>query len=276
MERERAAGGVAGAARGPARPRVGWTEHALAIRVGSLVLVLAAWEWYGRRVDRIFLSSPTAIARAAWEMSVSGELPAAALTSLASLAAGFCLGIAVGVAVGFLMGRYRPIEYALDPLVNAFYSTPGTAILPLLMLWFGLGVTVKIVIVFAFTVFPVLVNTFIGVRDISAAHVDVARAFGASERQVTFKVLGPAALPFVATGVRLAVGRAIVGVIAGEFFTAMSGLGQLIVASGNAYDTDRLFVPILLLAVGGVGLTRAVEAVEARLARWKLSERAGG
>ncbi len=237
--------------------------------------MLAAWEGYGRRVDRIFLSYPTAIAQAAGEMCLSGELPAAALASFASLAAGFLAGIAAGVAVGFLMGRYRLVEYVLDPLVNAFYSTPGTAILPLLMLWFGLGLTVKIVIVFSFTVFPVLINTFIGVRDISAAHVDVARAFGATGRQVALKVLAPAALPFVATGVRLAVGRAIVGMIAGEFFTAMSGLGQIIVASGNAYDTDRLFVPIVVLALGGVGLTRAVEAIEARLARWKLTERAG-
>ncbi|MGH7267801.1 MAG: ABC transporter permease [Candidatus Rokuibacteriota bacterium] len=250
------------------------TDHPLAVRLASLALVLLAWEWYGRRVDRIFLSYPTAIAAAAGEMLRSGELPAAMLASAWPLAAGFLAGVGAGVVVGFLMGRYRLLEWLLDPLVNAFYATPGTAILPLLMLWFGLGVTVKIVIVFSFTIFPVLVNTFIGVRDISAAHVDVARAFGAREREIIAKVLVPAALPFIATGVRLAVGRAIVGMIAAEFFTALSGLGQIIVASGNAYDTDRLFVAILVLALAGVGLTRLVEAAEDRLAAWKLTERA--
>lgn len=244
------------------------------VRFGSLILVLAAWEWYGRRVDPIFLSSPVAIANAAWAMLLSGELPLAFAASMSHFAVGFLAGTAAGVVIGFLMGRYRSAEWLLDPHVNAFYATPGTAILPLLMIWFGLGVTVKIVIVFAFTVFPVLINTFMGVREISAAHVDVARAFGARERQVVAKVLIPAALPFIATGVRLAVGRAIVGMIAGEFFTAMSGFGQIIVASANAYDTDRVFVPIITIALIGVGLTKVVERVEGRLARWKLTERA--
>jgi NitT/TauT family transport system permease protein len=158
--------------------------------------------------------------------------------------------------------------------VSALYSTPNVALIPLLILWFGLGMLSKIVIVFLAAFFPIIVNTYGGVRNVSRGLVEIAQAEGASEAQIFSKIIVPASLPFIMTGIRLAVGRAVVGMVVAEMFTAMSGLGGAIVYYGSAFATDKLFVVIILLALLGVSLTEAVKWLEVRLAPWKETERA--
>jgi NitT/TauT family transport system ATP-binding protein len=265
-------GGVATATRLKRKFRL--TDHPNAVRGVSLALTFGLWEWYGRGVDPIFFSYPTAIAAAFPAMIRSGELQKALFSTLGGLAAGFSLSIVIGVTIGLLMGRYRLFDYLVDLQISALYSTPNVALIPLLILWFGLGMTSKIVIVFLAAVFPIIVNTYGGVRNVSRSLVEIAQAEGAGEPQIFGKIIVPASLPFIMAGIRLAVGRAVVGMVVAEMFTAMSGMGGAIVYYGNAFATDKLFVVIILLALLGVGLTGAVKFLEVKLAPWKQTERA--
>jgi len=221
------------------------------------------------------LSYPTAVAGAFVELIQSGELVAALLKSLQGLAIGFGLAIVVGIGLGVLMGRYVPVYFTFEPFITALYATHGVALIPLIMLWFGLGLLAKIVIIFEACFFPIVINTYSGVRNVSRASVDVVRAYGATDRQVMTKVVLPSALPFVMAGIRLAVGRGVIGMVVAEYFTALSGLGSLIIIFSNSFATAKLFVPVITLALLGVGLTALARLLERRLAPWKESERAG-
>ena len=159
-----------------------------------------------------------------------------------------------------------------DWLVNALYATPLVAIIPLVILWFGLGFSAKLFIVVILAIFPVLINTASGVRNVSAQLIDVGTAFAASEREIFVKIIFPAALPYMMTGLRLGIGRAIIGMVVAEFFTAITGLGALIVKYGNQYDTAAMFVPILVLMALGIALTAMVRYAEAWIAPWKATE----
>jgi ABC-type nitrate/sulfonate/bicarbonate transport system permease component len=245
-----------------------------AVRATSLIVTLAVWEWLGRSVNPIFFSYPTAILATIPQMIVSGELPREILTSLQTLSVGLLLAIVLGILLGLLMGRYRFVDQLLDTQISALYSTPSIALLPLMILWFGLGALSKIVIIFLAAFFPIVVNTYGGVRNVSKGLVEVAQAEGANEPQIFAKIIVPASLPFIMTGVRLAMGRAVVGMVVAEMFTAVSGLGGAIVNYGNAFKTNKLFVAIIVLALLGVALTEAVRVLERRLAPWKESERA--
>lgn len=249
-------------------------DHPNLIRAASVLCFLAAWEFYGRRTDPILLTYPTAVFWAAMNLIRTGELFRQILVSLASLAVGFGASLFLGVGLGLAMGRSRLVEAVLEPHVNALYATPQVALTPILMLWFGLGFGVKVVIIFLFAFFPILINTASGVKNVSGSMVEVGRAYMASERQILLKVIFPAALPFIMAGVRLAVGRGLVGMIVAELFTAITGLGAMLTLYGNLFETAKMFVVIIVLGLLGVGLIQSTQALERRMARWKESERA--
>jgi ABC-type nitrate/sulfonate/bicarbonate transport system permease component len=246
-------------------------SRAWIIRLVSIVVVLGGWEIIGRRVNPLFMSYPSAIAVAAARLIASGELLSALQSSLQILLLGYVIASILGVALGLLIGRYRAMEAATDWLVNALYATPLVAIIPLVTLWFGLGASAKLFVVAILAVFPVLINTAAGVRNVPSALIDVGAAFDANERQVFVKIILPAALPFIMTGLRLGVGRAIIGMVVAEFFTAITGLGALIVKYGNQYDTAAMFVPIFVLMLLGVGLTMLLRRAEEAVAPWRRS-----
>jgi ABC-type nitrate/sulfonate/bicarbonate transport system permease component len=233
------------------------------------LVVVAGWEVFGRQIEPLFMSYPTAIGTAAIEMIRSGELPTGLLESLSTLLLAFFISSVVGVALGLLIGRYRSVEAATDWLVNALYATPLVAIIPLVVLWLGLGFSAKLFIVVILAVFPILINTAAGVRNVPQPLLDVGFAFDATERQLFTKFILPASLPYMMTGLRLGVGRAIIGMVVAEFFTAITGLGALIVKYGNQYDTASMFVPILTLMLLGVTLTAVMRRIESSIAPWK-------
>jgi len=239
------------------------------VRLVSIVIVLGAWEMLGRQVNPLFMSYPTAIAQAAVVLIGNGELFEALQSSMLTLLVGFVSASIIGIAIGLLIGRYRYVDAATDWIVNALYATPLIAIIPLVILWFGLGDAAKLFIVTILAVFPVLINTASGVRNVPSVLIDVGAAFAANERQVFMKIILPAVLPYIMTGLRLGIGRAIIGMVAAEFFTAITGLGALIVKYGNQYDTASMFVPILILMLLGVTLTTLVRRVEEMFAPWR-------
>jgi len=238
----------------------------------SLLIILVLWEWYGRRTNPILFTYPTAIGRAALDMLADGSLLQALGQSLYVLSLGFALGTLGGGALGLLTGRSMVAAALLDIPVTALYATPMVALVPILVLWFGFGTSAKIVVVLLFTVFPVLINTRRGVREVDPRLVEVARAFCSTEYRLWIDLVLPSALPFVMTGIRLAIGRALIAVIVAEFYTAISGLGYLIVSNAHAFQTARVFVPVVVLMALGVVTTGLLEVAEAHLTPWRQAQ----
>jgi ABC-type nitrate/sulfonate/bicarbonate transport system permease component len=251
-------------------------DHPNLIRAASVALFLTVWEIYGRRIDPILFTYPTAIAVAFGQLLWSGELIKQTLVSLSALGAGFGAALILGVILGLAMGRSRFAEAILQPHVNSLYATPQVALTPLLMMWLGLGFGVKVAIVFLFAFFPILINTTSGAKNVSASMVEVGRAYLASPAQITLKIVFPAALPFIMAGVRIAVGRGLVGMIVAELFTAITGLGAMLSLYGNIFETAKMFVVIIVLAALGFSLIQGAQLLEKKMARWKETERALG
>ncbi len=237
----------------------------------SLVVILAGWELLGRYVltNRLFFVPLSDVIIELGNLAATGELQRHFAASFTAIAYGMALAVVVGNAYGVVLGASRAVSDYTEVYLNALYATPLVAIAPLLILWFGIGIASKVAVVFLISVFPIVISTASGVRNVDKHFLDVARAFGATSQQMVAKVMVPAALPFVLTGIRLAIGRAIVGVVIGEVFGANAGLGYLIFTSGQTFDVPALFAGVLCLAFAGVSLTWALQALERRLVRWK-------
>ena len=242
------------------------------IRILSLLFLFVIWEYYGRSSNPILFTYPTAVARAFSELLFSGELFSYMKESLLVLTYSFILSIFVGVLFGVIMGRSSVVEWATDIYINALYSMPMVAVVPLIVLWFGFRVPAKVVVVFLFMVFPILINTYQGVKDVDRNLLEVARSFCSTEGQLWRHLIIPSAIPFIVVGIRLAIGRGLVGMIVAEFYTSITGLGYMIVRYANAFETDKLFVPIVVVMAMGVGLMGLVRFVESRIAPWRNME----
>ena len=243
-------------------------------RAAALVVFFGAWEAFGRQVNPVLFTYPTAILAAAAQMIASGELWQYAAPSLKVFAYGFGASIVVGILLALVMARVRVVDWALDMFVAALYSTPMVALVPLLVLWFGFDALAKSVVIFLMAVFPVLINTHEGVKSVDPKLLEVARSFGSTERMLWADVIIPSAVPFIVAGLRLGVGRALVGMVIADFYTAVGGLGYLIVQAANGFKTDELFVPVILLMVLGVALMGALAWVQAHVAPWTRQETA--
>jgi ABC-type nitrate/sulfonate/bicarbonate transport system permease component len=244
-----------------------------AIRTASVAVFFVIWEYYGRRMDPIFMAPPSAIFEAAVTLIQSGALEKAMVQTLWPFAVGMALTVVVGTLLGIVMAQWRTLEYVLDPFINALYAIPRIALVPLIILWAGLEFAGKVTILVSVAIFPITVNTYAGIRDVRGSMLEIGRAYGATEWQIFWKIVLPAAVPFIMAGVRLAVGLAIIGIIVAEFFTAISGLGGMIVEYANVFATAKLFVPIIVIALIGVILTELVMWLERRMSRWRTLER---
>jgi NitT/TauT family transport system permease protein len=250
--------------RRPMSPARRWT-----LRLASVAAILIAWQIYGGSINPILLSDPSAVAVAFVDMVRDGSLGHALASSLEVLGLGFLFGSVAGVVIGLAAGRSETIAALIDLPVNALYAVPAVALVPVIVLWFGFEVTTKTIVVFFFVIFPVLINTTRGVREVDPELVEVSRSFCSSERRMWFDLILPSALPFIVTGLRLAIGRALIGVIVAEFYTSLSGLGDLITTNASNFQTARMFVPIVVIALLGVFFTALLELAERRLVQWR-------
>jgi ABC-type nitrate/sulfonate/bicarbonate transport system permease component len=240
-----------------------------AITLISVGILLVLWEIFGRRVNPVFGSYPSAIALAFWELARSGELWKALFESLQPFFAGYLLAIVLGVPLGLLIGRFRTAEAALGIYVTAGYAMPLVALVPLLILWLGLGFKVKVAVVFLMALFPICINTWLGVTAVPKTLIEVGKSFVAPDLVILRRIVLPATLPYIMAGVRLAVGRAVVAMVIAEFFTTISGLGAVIINSANNFDTATMFVPIIVLMLMAIGLNSLIGFVERKVAPWQ-------
>jgi ABC-type nitrate/sulfonate/bicarbonate transport system permease component len=250
-----------------------WWERPALFRYGFVLLILIVWQIVGPFINPIFFTYPTKIAEAFYTTTISGELPYFLGQSLEVMIYGLSIALIVGIPLGIAMARIRWLDWALDLPINALYATPLVAVVPLLVLWFGIYLKAKIIVVFLFAVFPVLINTYQGVRECDKNMLEVAHSFRSSEWRVWRDVLLPFAVPYIIAGIRLAIGRGLIGMIIAEFYTTISGLGFMITRYANVFEMDKTFVPVIVLMVLGVSLTSLLKWVGRRIAPWSAANR---
>jgi NitT/TauT family transport system permease protein len=240
----------------------------------SFVLVMVLWEVVARFLVKnpLFFAPLTAVWGRTIELWLSGELQVHIWTSSQEFMFGFLLACLIGILFGVVMASSTIVRDFIDPWVSMLYSTPIIALGPLFILWFGIGVSSKVAVIFIVAVFPVLINTYAGLATTDANLIEVARSFGSTPTQVFTKVRFPAALPFVVAGLRLGVARGLVGVVVAELFGAKEGLGWLIMISAQTFDTAGLFVGVFILAASGVITVEIIKWIERRLAPWRYQE----
>jgi len=257
----------------PAVAKTPWSETPAVYRYGFLVVFLIVWEIVGPFINPIFFTYPTKIAVAFYDLTLSGELPYYLGQSLEVMVYGLSVALIVGIPLGIAMARFRRLDWALDLPINALYATPLVAVVPLLVLWFGIYLKAKIIVVFLFAVFPVLINTYQGVRECDKNMLEVAKSFRSGEWAMWQDVLLPFAVPYIIAGIRLAIGRGLIGMIIAEFYTTISGLGFMITRYANVFEMDKVFVPVIVLMVLGVSLTSLLKWVGRRFAPWSAANR---
>jgi NitT/TauT family transport system permease protein len=245
-------------------------EHTLLGTIAILAF-LAFWElavdldW----VNPLFTSSPSRILRTGYDMFADRSIYYDLEVSGYEFIVGYGGAILIGVPLGIVMGWYGRVDAVLDPFVTALYATPRIALLPLVMIWFGIGVASKVAIVFLGAIFPILVSTITGVRTMNADFVKVARSFGSNDRQLFLTVALPSAVPMLLTGLRLGLAHALVGIVVGEMYGATHGIGYIIAVAGARFQTDKVMVGIIIIAFAGIVLTALLRRIERRFEQWR-------
>jgi NitT/TauT family transport system permease protein len=236
----------------------------------SVVGGLLAWEIVSRFLisNALFLAAPSQIAVAIYNLAVSGELWHHMGISAAEFALGYVIASVLGIALGVAMASSVSAKRALQPWVSGLYATPTIALAPLFILWLGIGIWSKVIVVISLVLFPVTINTEAGLRTTSERLIEMLRSFGATKRQIFYKISLPSALPFILTGLKLGIGRGLIGVVVAELFGSRAGLGRLISQSADAFNMPELFAGVVILAVAGIVMTAAFSWFEERLVPW--------
>jgi len=265
--------------------------------IGTVAMVsfLLFWEWVGTSgiVNPMFTSSPSRIIRAAdrlffdggigavfaalfagnlagaWTAIAKGSIYKDIWISLQELLAGYGLAIVVGIPLGLSLGWFRRWNYILEPFVSALYATPSVALLPLYIIWFGIGINSKIAVIFMSAIFYILMYSRVGVTTVDANILKCARSFGATDMQLLRTVVLPSSVPYIMTGLRLSSGRALIGVVVGELYAATAGVGYLITVAGATFQTDKVFVGVLIITFTGVLLASIIQRIEDKFSTWR-------
>ena len=235
----------------------------------SLLGGLAVWEFVGRHTSQAFLVPLSDTLVRLVQLSQSGKLWPQVGSSLTLFFTGFAVACVVGMPLGLLFARVRLLREALDVYIMILYATPMVALIPFILSLMGFGFAPKVLVVFLFAVFPILYNTVEGARSIKPELIEVAQSYRSSEWALWREVMVPYTLPYTMTGVRQAIGRALVGMIAAEFFLSATGLGALIMTASQSFDTAGVFAAILIISLLGVGLMKIGMMLEAHFARWR-------
>jgi len=235
----------------------------------SIFAGVALWEIAGRSTSAAFMVPLSETLVRLWQLISRGEFLAQLLDSSELFLTGFVLALIVGMPLGMLLARVRTLRVGVEPYIMTLYATPMVALIPFILSIMGFGFVPKVLVVFLFAVFPVLYNTVEGARSIKPELIEVAKSFRSSEWALWREVMLPYTLPYTMTGVRQAIGRALVGMIAAEFFLSSTGLGQLIMGASQDFDTAGVFASILVIGVIGVALTRLGLKIEQHFARWR-------
>ena len=232
----------------------------LLLPLAALVVFLVVWEVFGRLTDPILFSPPSL-----------GRMQRAFLVTMNALSVSFVLAVVVGLPLGLVLGRWKLLADVFEPYLDAIYATPRVVIVPLVILWFGVGYEGRVFLIWIGTFIPIVINTAIGVRNARRDLIEVATSFGADERQLARHVILPGAVPYIMAGLRIAMGRALVGVIVAEIFLDLTGLGGIIQTESAYFRTHRMLAAVVVIGLLGTILISAFGWLEKRFAGWKQS-----
>lgn len=255
-----------------------WLRSSRMIAACSVIVGIGVWQlayeglarshYFEAYAIHHFLSSPWQVIQTFGELYRSGELLRHSYFSFLEFVYGFLSATALGIPIGFMMATQKKINYYLDPWVSCIYATPTVALAPIIMVWFGLGIFPNSLVVFLGAVFPILLNTYTGIKSVRQSLVEVVRAFGGSPMQVFFKVMIPDATPAIITGLRLAVGRAVISVVVAEWFGAEAGLGYMVYFYAQLFRPGPVFVGIVALVIFGILTFTLLEKAQGWLSPW--------
>jgi len=253
------------------RPRITFWAEKNTLRVASIMVLLIGWQLAGMSTEDYVLPTPLEVFASWWRLTMSGELLTAAGSSAFVFVLGFAAALILGLPLGIATGVSRPLGYFFDTYITIFWSTPSIALLPLLVVWFGLTLETKLILVFLSAFWPLVINTQVGIQNVDKSYVEVATAFGARRSEILRHVLFPAAVPYLVAGVRIAVGRAIIGVIVAELYTSVTGLGARMTYYSNFFQVANYFAALLMFVAFSVITTEAVRVIEHRFSRWRTA-----
>jgi ABC-type nitrate/sulfonate/bicarbonate transport system permease component len=255
----------------PGRPSRLSRQEPLLFGAGAVILVMAIWQGVAsvRLVPALFLPGPLDIVDAFVVLFRQGDIWKDIWVSGQEIVYGFGLAVIVGLPLGLMMGWYRRFNYTLDPFISFLYSTPRVALLPLLIIWLGIGIWSKIAVIFLGAFFPIVINTVAGVRNLDASLIKAARSFGASDAQIFRTVALPGSVPFILTGLRLGVGHALIGVVVGELVAAQAGIGLMMAKAGATFQTPKVFAGLIIIAGTGILLSTIIQRIENRFQAWR-------
>lgn len=239
-----------------------------AIRVLTAVIIFSVWEVIGR-INPFFVAPPSKIVLSLYKIIVSGELFQALAVSVRHLSVGYALSATLGISLGLLMGVSRKIEYALDPYVTAMQATPLSGFIPLLIILFGVGDPSRIAVVFVFALFPILINTMTGVKNVDRNLIETGESFGAGKITLFTKVYLPASVPYIMSGLRIGIERSIRGMVLAEIFI-IAGLGKMLMRYGAAFDIATVFAVLAVLMCLGISLSQIVKYAERKVSAWRV------
>lgn len=236
----------------------------------SIIGGLLLWEGISRfGVDNaLFLAAPSQIAYAIWKLAVTGDLWRHIYISGVEFIIGYLIAAILGIGIGLLMAESAPAKRVLQPWISGIYATPTIALAPLFLLWLGIGIWSKVLVVITLVIFTIIINTEAGLRTTSTRLIEMLKSFGASRNQIFWKISLPSAMPFVLAGLKLGIGRGLIGVVVAELFGSRAGLGQLISQSADAFNMPNLFAAVVILATAGIAMTAGFTWLEKRLVPW--------
>jgi len=239
----------------------------------SIIGGLAIWELLARLLldNELLIPPPSSVLRSLWTLSVEGKLNHHLAVTLLEFFYGFTTACVIGVILGYFMGRCKWVDELMDPWIATLYSIPIIAIVPLIIIWFGIGMVSKIIVVFKITVVAIILNTAAGIKSLDPVWLELAKSMRLNSWETTYKIRFPAAFPHIITGMRLGVGRALLGVIVAELMAANAGLGYMLRDASETWDSPKLFVTVILLAAMGLISFHLIKKFEHRMAPWRQS-----
>jgi NitT/TauT family transport system permease protein len=239
----------------------------------SIIAGLAIWELLAQLLleNELLIPPPSSVALTFWKLTVTGELNKHLAATLIEFAYGFTTACVIGVVLGYFMGMYKRFDEIMDPWIATLYSIPIIAVVPLIIIWFGIGMTSKVIVVFKITAVAIILNTAAGIKNLDPVWLELAKSLRLSGWETTYKIRVPGALPYIITGMRLGVGRALLGVIVAELMASNAGLGYLLRDSSETWDSPKLFVTVFLLAAMGLVSFNLIKRFERRVAPWRQS-----
>jgi ABC-type nitrate/sulfonate/bicarbonate transport system permease component len=243
----------------------------LLIGGGTLLALLALWQGFAASglVDPLFISSPARVAQAGWSLLHDGDFWRDLAVSGNEFLLGYGAAVAIGVPLGLAVGLSRRLQYMLGPFVDTLNAVPRVTLLPLIVIWFGIGIWSKVVVVLLGAVIPILINTQSGVKTSEARFVRVARSFSASRLKIFSSIVLPGTVPFIFTGLKYGAGRALLGVVVGEIYASTAGIGHMISDAGNTFQTDVVFFGVAIFMAAGLVTVALLDRLERRFERWR-------